>query len=83
MELNSGIFREFILFIRNFVKLIFPIFDNLEVAKIRFLLFLKWQKINFCTRKNFKTAKNAIFGLEKLDFFGFTNFIFEFMKGIF
>ena len=77
MELNSGIFREFILFIRNFVKLIFPIFDNLEVAKVLFLLFLKWQKINFCTRKN------AIFGLEKLDFFGFTNFIFEFMKGIF
>ena len=34
--------------------------------------FQKWQKINFCTSKKFKTTKNAIFGLfsgPKIDFF--------------
>ena len=29
------------------------------------MLFQKWQKINFCTRKKFKITKNTIFGLKK------------------
>ena len=36
--------------------------------------FQKWQKISFCTRKNFKTTKNAIFRLfsgAKIDFLPF------------
>ena len=36
---------------------------NFKSTKTHFLLFQKWQKINFCTRKKFKTTKNAIFGL--------------------
>ena len=47
------------------------------------MLFQKWQKINFCTRKKFKTTKNAIFGLfsgAKIDnFFS----IFEIAKDVF
>ena len=31
------------------------------VAKIQFLQFPKWPKINFCTGKKFKIAKSAIF----------------------
>ena len=38
------------------------------------LHFQKWQKINFCTRKKFKTTKNAIFGLKKQDFWYFKLF---------
>ena len=33
---------------------------NFKSTKTHFLLFQKWQKINFCTRKKFKTTKNAI-----------------------
>ena len=36
---------------------------NFKSTKTHFSLFQKWQKINFCTRKKFKTSKNAIFGL--------------------
>ena len=42
--------------------------------KNSFLTFQKWHKINFCTRKKFKTTKNAIFGLfsgAKIDFLPF------------
>ena len=45
-----------------------------KVQKHIFLQFQKWQKINFCTRKKFKTTKNAIFGLfssVKIDFLPF------------
>ena len=38
---------------------------NFKSAKKHFLLFQKWQKINFCTRKKFKITKNVIFGLKK------------------
>ena len=41
---------------------------------IIYLLFQKWHKINFCTRKKFKITKNAIFGLfpgVKIDFLPF------------
>ena len=47
---------------------------NLKSGKTHFLPFQKWQKINFCTRKKFKTTKNAIFGLfsgAKIDFLPF------------
>ena len=43
-------------------------------AKNHYLDFKKWQKINFCTRKKFKTTKNTIFGLfsgAKIDFLPF------------
>ena len=43
-------------------------------TRTHFLQFQKWQKINFCTRKKFKTTKNAIFGLfsrAKIDFLPF------------
>ena len=43
-------------------------FDIFKSTKTHFLLFQKWQKIHFCTKKKFKTMKNAIFGL-KLYFF--------------
>ena len=36
---------------------------NFQSTKTHFLLFQKWQKINFCTRKKFKITKNAIFGI--------------------
>ena len=36
---------------------------NFKSTKPHVLQFQKWQKINFCTRKKFKTTKNAIFGL--------------------
>ena len=39
-----------------------------KCKKKHYLHFQKWQKINFCTRKKFKTTKNAIFGLKKQDF---------------
>ena len=40
---------------------------NFKSAKKHYLYFQKWQKkkINFCTRKKFKIAKNAMFGLKK------------------
>ena len=38
---------------------------NFKSAKKHYLHFQKWQRINFCTRKKFKTTKNAIFGLKK------------------
>ena len=38
---------------------------NFKSAKKHYLHFQKWQKIHFCTRKKFKTTKNAIFGLKK------------------
>ena len=44
---------------------------NFKSTKTHFLLFQKWQRINFCTRKKFKTIKNAISGLfsgAKIDF---------------
>ena len=44
------------------------------MLKKRYLHFQKWQKINFGTRKKFKTTKNAIFGLfsgAKIDFLPF------------
>ena len=47
---------------------------NFKSTKTHFLLSQKWQKNNFCTRKNFKTIKNAIFGLysgAKIDFLPF------------
>ena len=43
---------------------------NFKSAKKHYLHFQKWQKINFCTRKKFKTTKNAIFGLKKTRIFG-------------
>ena len=33
---------------------------NFFLAKFHFLKFQKWPKINFCTGKKFKTAKNVI-----------------------
>ena len=45
-----------------------------KVQKKHYLHFQKWPKINFCTRKKFKTTKNAIFGLfsgAKIDFLPF------------
>ena len=45
-----------------------------KVKKPHYLHFQKRQKINFCTRKNFKTTKNAILGLfsdTKIDFLPF------------
>ena len=36
-----------------------------KVQKKHYLHFQKWQRINFCTRKKFKTTKNAIFGPKK------------------
>ena len=47
---------------------------NFKSTKTHFLRFKKWQKINFGTRKKFKTTKNAIFGLfsgAKIDFLPF------------
>ena len=47
---------------------------NFKSTKTHFLPFQKWQKINFCTRKKFKTTKNAIFGFcpdAKIDFLPF------------
>ena len=44
---------------------------NFKSTKIQFLLFQKWQKINFCIRKKFKITKNAIlnfFLVQKLIF---------------
>ena len=41
---------------------------------IIYLLFQKWHKINFCTRKKFETTKNAIsrlFSGAKIDFLPF------------
>ena len=36
-----------------------------KVQKNIFCYFKKWDKIHFCTKKMFKTMKNAIFGLKK------------------
>ena len=47
---------------------------NVKSTKTHFLLFQKWQKINFCARKKFKTTKNAIlnfFSGAKIDFLPF------------
>ena len=43
---------------------------NFKSTKTHYLHFQKWQKINFCTRKKFKTIKNAILGLKKNRIFG-------------
>ena len=62
------------LFIYLFFKYLFTLHSALKlVKKCKFksekkkyyLHFQKWQKINFCSRKKFKTIKNAIFGLKK------------------
>ena len=47
-----------------------------KVQKKHYLNFQKWngKKINFCTRKKFKTSKNAIFLTEKTGFLGVLNF---------
>ena len=37
---------------------------NFKSTKTHYLHFQKWQKINFCTRKKFKTTKNAFFKTE-------------------
>ena len=37
---------------------------NFKSAKKHYVRFQKWHKIKFCTRKKFKTTKNAIFGLK-------------------
>ena len=45
---------------------------NFKSAKKHYLHFQKWQKINFWTRKKFKSTKNVILGLfpsAKIDFF--------------
>ena len=47
---------------------------HFKSTKTHSLLFQKWQKINFCTRKKFKTTKNAIFGLKKTGFLVVLNF---------
>ena len=47
---------------------------NFKSTKTHYLYFHKWQKINFCTRKKFKTTKNAIFGLKKTGFLVVLNF---------
>ena len=47
---------------------------NFKSAKKHYLHFQKWQKIYFCTRKKFKTTKNAIFGLKKTGFLVILNF---------
>ena len=55
---------------------------NFKRAKKHYLYFQKWQKINFCKRKKFKTTKNAIFGVfsgAKIDFSPF----FENAKNVF
>ena len=56
---------------------------KLQFQKCKKTLFAisKMAKINFCTRKQFKTTKNAIFGLfsgTKIDFFA----IFEIAKNV-
>ena len=58
---------------RNYIKLKATIHSalklgkkcNFKSTKKHHLHFQKWQKINFCTRKKFRTTKNAIFGLKK------------------
>ena len=40
---------------------------NFKSTKTHYLHFHKWQKINFCTGKKFKTTKNAILGLKKTE----------------
>ena len=47
---------------------------NFKSAKTHFLLFQKWQKINFCTRKKFKTTKNPVFFSPKIAFLVVLNF---------
>ena len=42
--------------------------------QIPFLLYQKRPKINFCTGKKFKTAKNVISRKKFFDLFDFTNF---------
>ena len=41
---------------------------NFKSTKTHFLPFQKWQKINFCTRKKFKTTKNPVFFSPKIAF---------------
>ena len=41
---------------------------NFKNTKTHFLHFQKWQKVNFCTRKKFKTTKNPVFSVQKLHF---------------
>ena len=48
---------------------------NFKSTKTHFLQFQKRQKINFYTRKKFKIAKFAIFGLKKIGFLAVLNFV--------
>ena len=45
-----------------------------KVQKKHYLHFQKWQKINFCTRKKFKTTKNPVFFSPKIAFLVVLNF---------
>ena len=49
-------------------------FHEIFWTKIHFLQFQKWPRINFWTRKKFKTAKNAMSRKNDFDSFDFTNF---------
>ena len=54
---------------------------NFLLTKFHFLYFQKWPKINFWTRKKFKTAKNAISRKTFFDLFDFTSFFWmDFFK---
>ena len=47
---------------------------NFKSVKKHYLHFQKWQKINFCTRKKFKTTKNPVFFSPKIAFLVILNF---------
>ena len=47
---------------------------NVKSTKTHFLLFQKWQKINFCTRRKFITTKNIFFFSPKIAFLVVLNF---------
>ena len=47
---------------------------NIKSRKIHFLPFQKWQKINFCIRKKFKTTKRHVFFSPKIAFLVISNF---------
>ena len=46
-----------------------------KVQKSIIFIFKNGKKIHFCTRKKFKTTKNAIFGLKKTGFLVVLNFV--------
>ena len=49
---------------------------NFKCTKTHFLLFQKWQKINFCWRKKFKNTKNPVFFFSpKIAFLVVLNFV--------